>query len=180
MGSWQTNTCPASPRRPRRLPELRRKQCHSHHQREWQILGTSCALTVSIKGLPVKGWTRYIHPRIWHGIIRTSAEAQILLSSGDRNSQSSHVTAHTHSAVFLCCLKSLQAVSITPVWRTSSFAMPATCKSVLFVKVRAAEENGKGIQGLISGGLTETSRITVNVNKNSLRTFSVFFFKGRV
>lgn len=64
--------------------------------------------------------------------------------------------------------------------KASFFAMPATCKSVLFVKARAAEENGKGIQGLSSGGLTETSRITVNVNKNSLHTFIVFFFKGGI
>lgn len=33
----------------------------------------------------------------------------------------------------------------------------ATCKSVLSVKAREAEENGKGIQGLGCGGLRETS-----------------------
>lgn len=61
MGSRQTNTCLASPRRPRRLSELRRKQCRRNHQREWQILGLSCVLTESIKELPVKAWTQYTH-----------------------------------------------------------------------------------------------------------------------
>lgn len=152
MGSWQTNTCPASPRRPRRLPELRRKQCHSHHQREWQILGTSCALTVSIKELPVKGWTQYIHPRIWHGIIWTSAEAQIL----------PFVRAHMSYLIpsplcFSAALNHYRRFK-SLLCEASCFAIPATCKSVLSVKARAAEENGEGIQGLSSGGLTETSR----------------------
>lgn len=38
----------------------------------------------------------------------------------------------------------------------SFFAMRATSKSVLFVKASAAEKNGEAIQGLSSGGLTET------------------------